>query len=124
MATLFDPGKLGWKGLHELFNTNAQAAWLEALEVYRAAWRRDLTTPELDQLAMASSMMQRYQNSYWIKEEVFRALRERLLERIKAHPEETDKLKAFLADYVRVYYTGNFDEVVRLIGSVPDGKGN
>jgi hypothetical protein len=121
---LFDPGKLGWKGLHELFNTNAQAAWLEALEVYRAAWRRDLTTPELDKLAMASSMMQRYQNSYWIKEEVFRAIRAQLLERIKAHPEETNKLHAFLADYVRAYYTGHFDEVVQLIASIPTSEGN
>jgi hypothetical protein len=122
VVPMFDPGKLGWKGLHELFNTNAQAAWVEALEVYRAAWRRDLTTPELDKMAMASTMMQRYQNSYWIKEEIFRGIRKRLLERIKTHPDEKTKLHAFLADYVRAYYTGNFDEVVRLIESVPTGK--
>ncbi|HEX3624282.1 MAG TPA: hypothetical protein VH280_02545 [Verrucomicrobiae bacterium] len=122
VANLIDPGKLGWKGLHELFNQTAQASWLEALEVYRAAWRQDLTTPELDTLAAASSMRQRYDNSYWIKEKVFRAIRGRMRARSKLHPSEAAENEKFLADYVRAYYTGDFDEVVRLIGKMPDSR--
>ncbi|HTJ79771.1 MAG TPA: hypothetical protein VL357_12320 [Rariglobus sp.] len=118
-ASLIDPAQLGWKGLHELFNQTAQQSWTEALSVYRAAWQRDLTSSELDTLAAASSYMQRYQNAYWIKEKVFRALRARLLARIETHPEETPRLQQLLADYIRAYYTGHFDEVVRLIGQAP-----
>ena len=40
--------------------------------VYRAAWRRGLTTPEIDKLANASSIGERYRNGYWIKEKIFR----------------------------------------------------
>ena len=119
-APLIDPQQLGWKGMHETFDRMAQAGWVEALQVYRAAWRRDLTTPELDKLAAASSMMQRYQNGYWIKEEVFREIRRQAVARMAAHPEEQERLKKFLADYIRAYYTGHFDEVVRLIGEVPE----
>lgn len=118
-AELIDPAALGWQGLHRLFDQTAQAAWLEAHEVYRAAWRRNLTTPELDTLAAASSLRQRYDNSYWIKEKVFRAIRERMRARANAHPAESADVEKFLADYVRAYYTGHFDEVVRLIGTVP-----
>jgi len=119
VAPLIDPAALGWKGLHEVFDKMAQDSWVEALDVYRAAWQRDLTTPELDTLAAASSMMQRYQNAYWIKEKIFRMIRDRLLERAQAHPEENTELQKLLADYVRAYYTGHFDEVVQLIGKVP-----
>lgn len=121
VADLIDPAALGWRGLHELFNQNAQASWLEALDVYRAAWQRNLTTPELDTLAAASSMRQRYDNSYWIKEKVFRAIRQRMLARAENHPSESAEIKNFLADYVRAYYTGHFDEVVQLIAKVPSG---
>ncbi|HTB83438.1 MAG TPA: hypothetical protein VK742_07285 [Candidatus Sulfotelmatobacter sp.] len=119
VASLIDPGKLGWKGLHELFNKTAQASWLEALEVYHAAWQRDLTSPELDKLAAASSLRQRYDNSYWIKEKIFRMIRERLQTRVTKQLSDRMETEKFLADYARVYYTGHFDEVVRLIGKVP-----
>jgi hypothetical protein len=119
LTTLYDPAKLGWKGMHDLFKSNAEASWIEALQVYRAAWRRDLTTPEFDKLAMASSMMQRYQNSYWVKEGVFRLVRERIMQRVKSHPNESGQLTAFLADYVRAYYTADYNKVVALIESGP-----
>jgi hypothetical protein len=112
-AKLIDPAKLGWKGMHEVFNGMAQQSWEEALAVYHAAWKRDLTSPDLDTLAQASSMMQRYQNAYWIKEEVFRALRRRLLAAGDAHSQQ------LLANYVRAYYTGDFNTAVNLIGEIP-----
>ncbi len=86
--------------------------------VYRAAWKCDLTTPELDTLAAASSMMQRYQNAYAIKEAVFRALCQRLGSRT-APATEREALKAYLFDYTRAYFTGDFDRVVELIGRMP-----
>jgi hypothetical protein len=116
---LIEPGKLGWKGMHELFNKMAQASWIEALSVYRAACKRDLTTPELDKLAAASSMRQRYMNAYWIKEKVFRQIRTGVLARMETHPDEKAALQKYLENYIRAYYTGHFDEVVTLIGQAP-----
>ncbi|MDR0533132.1 MAG: hypothetical protein LBH01_04170 [Verrucomicrobiales bacterium] len=116
VAEIIDPAPLGWKGMHELFNKMAQQGWVEALEVYRAAWKRDLTTPEMDKLAAASSLMQRYQNGYWLKELVFREIRARLL---AAKTPAADKL---LHDYIAAYYSGDFEAVVKLIGQVPAAK--
>ena len=118
-AEIIEPGKLGWKGMHELFNRMAQQSWEEALLVYRAAWKRDLTTPELDKLAAASSMMQRYQNAYWIKETVFRNVRKDVLARMAATPAKTQQLEAYLADYTRAYFTGHFQQVAQLLANEP-----
>jgi len=118
VATVIDPQQLGWKGMHALFNQMAQQGWVEALEVYRAAWKRDLTTPEMDKLAAASSMMQRYENGYWLKELIFREIRARLL---AAKTPAADKL---LQDYIAAYYTGDFDAVAKLIGQVPTSTKN
>jgi hypothetical protein len=118
-AELIEPGKLRWKGMHELFNKVAQESWIEALSVYRAAWKRDLVSPELDRLAAASSMRQRYMNAYWIKEKVFRQIRANVLARMETHPHEKAALQKYLEDYIRAYYTGHFDEVVNLIGQAP-----
>lgn len=121
VVPLSDPAKLGWKGMHELFNRMAQDAWIEALAVYRAAWRRDLTTPEIDVMAHASSIMERYQKAYWIKEKIFRQLRARLKALGEADPLQKANLDRLLADYVKAYYTGDFAEVVRLLDIVPCG---
>ena len=43
--------------------------------VYRAAWRRGLTTPEIDKLASASAIGERYDHGYWLKEKIFREIR-------------------------------------------------
>ncbi len=118
-APLIDPQQLGWKGMHETFDRMAQAGWVEALDVYRAAWRRDLTTPDLDRLAAASSMMQRYQDAYWIKEQVCREIRRQVVARIEAHPDEQERLRKYLSDDIRAYHTGHFDEEVRLLGVAP-----
>ncbi len=117
--SLVDPGKLGWQGMHELFNTVAQKTWEQALAVYRAAWQKDLTTPEMDKMAASSSLRQRYINAYWIKEDVFRSIRKLVIVRIAGHPAEKIKLEQYLTDYIRAYYTGHFDEVTRLIAQMP-----
>jgi hypothetical protein len=117
-VALIEPGILGWKGMHELFNKMAEDSWEEALIVYRSAWQKDLTTPEMDKMAASSSMRQRYMNAYWIKEDVFRTVRNHIMSRILAHPEETVKLKRFLASYIKAYYTGCFKEVAQLISQI------
>lgn len=118
-TTLFEPRKLGYNGMHELFNTMATQTWLEALAVYRAAWKRDLTSPEMDKIAASSSLRQRYINAYWIKEDILRAVSTQINNRIKTHPAEAEKLKSLLGEYIKAQYCGKFDKVVSLLSQVP-----
>ena len=76
--------------------------------VYRAAWRRGLTTPEIDKLANASSIGERHRNGYWIKEKIFREIRAR----VKQDP-------ALEKDLIRLYYLGLFDQYAKRIADVP-----
>lgn len=75
--------------------------------VYRAAWRRGLTTPEIDKLAFASAIGERYDHGYWLKEKIFREIRAR----IRQTPLEKE--------LTRLYYTGQFEEYTRRIAEVP-----
>lgn len=52
-------------------------------------------------------MRQRHMNAYWIKEGVFRKLGAVVNARIASHPEEAEKLKQYMANYIRSYYTGH-----------------
>ena len=78
--------------------------------VYRAAWRRGLTTPEMDKLASAATIGERYDHGYWLKEKIFREIRVRLAQ---THQD------ALAKDLTRLYYTGQFDGYARLIAQVP-----
>ncbi|MGB7160934.1 MAG: hypothetical protein WBD40_22925, partial [Tepidisphaeraceae bacterium] len=71
---LIDPGTLGWQGLHELHKKHAAESFQDALRLYRALWKKGLTTPQLDDLAIASSIGEQYENGYWLKERIFRLL--------------------------------------------------
>ena len=119
VAPLIDTRKEGWKGLHALFTGMANQSWQEALTVYRAAWRRGLTTPEIDKLAFASSIGERYDHGYWLKEKVFRLLRARIQQARQAEPARSAALDALEKDLVRLYYLGLFDEYARRIADVP-----
>ena len=110
VTPLFDVHKAGWKGLNELFTRFANQSFQEALTVYRAAWRRGLTTPEIDQLASASAIGERYDHGYWLKEKIFREIRARLRETPQKQLEK---------DLTRLYYTGQFEAYARLITQVP-----
>jgi hypothetical protein len=118
-APLVDTHAEGWKGLNALFTRIANEAWRQALDVYRAAWRRGLTTPEMDRLAQASSVGERYANAYWIKEHAFRLLRARLAEARNAEPARSAALEELEKDLAGLYYRGRFDEYVRRIAEVP-----
>jgi hypothetical protein len=119
VAPLVDTHAEGWQGLHRLFTRIANQAWQEALDVYRAAWRRGLTTPEMDRLANGSSVGERYANAYWIKEHAFRQIRSRLREVRGVDPGQSVALDVLEKDLVRLYYLGRFDDYVRRIADVP-----
>ena len=105
-APLIDTRAAGWKGLHEAYTRLANQSWLEALAVYRAAWRRGLTTPEMDRLANAGSVAERHANAYWIKEKAFREIRARLAQARADEPSQAATLDALEKDLARLYYLG------------------
>jgi len=107
VVPLIDTHKEGWKGLNVLFGQIASQSFQEALMVYRAAWKRGLTTPEIDKLAFAATIGERYDHGYWLKEKIFREIRPR----IRNTPLEKD--------LTRLYYTGQFEEYARRISEVP-----
>jgi hypothetical protein len=119
VVPLIDTRKEGWKGLNALFTTIANQSFQEGSTVYHAAWRRGLTTPEMDKLASAGAIGERYDHGYWLKEKVFRLIRERLKQVKQAEPAKAAALDKLEKDLIRLYYTGQFDEYARLISEVP-----
>ncbi len=107
VVALIDTHKEGWKGLNVLFGQIASQSFQEGLMVYRAAWKRGLTTPEIDKLASASAIGERYDHGYWLKEKIFRIVRARV------RGTQLEK------DLTRLYYTGQFAEYSRRIAEVP-----
>jgi hypothetical protein len=107
VVSLIDTHKETWKGLNGLFAQIANQSFQEGLMVYRAAWRRGLTTPEVDKLASASAIGERYDHGYWLKEKIFREIRKRV---------RNTQLEK---DLTRLYYTGQFEEYARRIAEVP-----
>ena len=119
VVTLIDTHKEGWKGLNILFGSISNQSFQEALSVYRAAWRRGLTTPEIDKLASAGSIGERYDHGYWLKEKVFRQIRMRLQQVRQAEPGKSSSLDKLEKDLARLYYTGQFEAYARRIAEVP-----
>jgi hypothetical protein len=97
----------------------ANESWQEALAVYRAAWKRGLTTPEMDRLANAASVAERHTNAYWIKEKAFREMRARLKEARQSEPAKAAALDALEKDLTRLYYLGRFEAYVSRIAGIP-----
>ncbi len=119
VATLVDTRREGWKGLNATFTSAANQSWQEGLTVYRAAWRRGLTTPEIDKLASASAIGEQCDHGYWLKEKVFRQLRTRLQEVRKSEPARAASLHMLEKELARLYYLGLFEEYTRKIAEVP-----
>jgi hypothetical protein len=71
---LLDPRQLKWKGLSEAWQKQASLSFQEALKIHRAAWKKGLTDTELNDLAFASSIGERYDHGYWLKEKLFRRI--------------------------------------------------
>jgi hypothetical protein len=95
---VLSPAELKWQGLHEAFTKISEDSFQQALLLYRAAWKAGLTTPELDDLAIASSTAEKYDHGYWLKEKIFRTLDKRL-----TGLKQTELRKAFfLGEYSKV----------------------
>jgi len=107
VVPLIDTQKERWQGLNVLFGKIANQSFQEALLVYHAAWRRGLTTPEMDKLASAATIGERYDHGYWLKEKIFREIR------TLVRGTQLEK------DLTRLYYTGQFEEYARRIAEVP-----
>jgi len=107
VVPLIDTHKEQWRGLNVLFGKIASQSFQEGLMIYRAAWKRGLTTPEIDKLASAATIGERYDHGYWLKEKIFRLIRKR----IAGTPLEKD--------LIRLYYTGQVEEYTRRIAEVP-----
>lgn len=101
---LIAPAKEKWNGMHEIFNAMAKQSFSQAQMLYRAAWRKGLTDPELEELAVASSTWQKYHNGSWLKEKLFRKLYTRFAD---------DSKKQQLLK--RCYFTGDFEAMRDLI---------
>src|SRR6476619_5395052 len=110
VVPLTDTQKEGWRGLNALFTRIANDSFQEGLTVYRAAWRRGLTTPEIDKLASAAAIGERYDHGYWLKEKIFRQIRARLQQVRQSEPSKASMLDSLEKDLTRLYYTGQFDE--------------
>jgi hypothetical protein len=119
VVPLIDTQKEGWKGLNALFTRIANDSFQEGLTVYRGAWRRGLTTPEIDKLASAGAIGERYDHGYWLKEKIFRQLRARLQQVRQSEPAKAAMLDKLEKDLARLYYTGQFDEYAKRIAEVP-----
>lgn len=118
-APLIDTQRAGWKGLHEQYRRAAELSWQEALQVYRAAWRRGLTTPETDALAFASTTGERHDHAYWLKERLFRGMRAHLQEMARADTTRAAAYDALSRELTRLYYLGLFADYTRRIAEVP-----
>jgi hypothetical protein len=116
---LIDTQKEGWRGLNALFTRIANDSFQEGLTVYRAAWRRGLTTPEIDKLASAGAIGERYDHGYWLKEKIFRQIRARLQQVRQSEPSKASMWDRLEKDLARLYYTGQFEEYVKRIAEVP-----
>src|SRR4029079_15095990 len=77
---LENPAKLRWKGMSERYCKQSQLNFQEALKIYRAAWKKGLTNPDIDDDAIASSIGEQYDHGYWLKEKIFRLVDKRLLD--------------------------------------------
>jgi uncharacterized protein YfaT (DUF1175 family) len=118
-AEIFDPRTLGWKGMHELYLRVATEAWDQAMAIYRAAWKHDLTTPELDRLAAAASLRQRHMQAWWITEGIARNLSKRMITMVAEHPEKAEAARRHHHDFLTALYSGRTSEVIRILATCP-----
>jgi hypothetical protein len=104
---LYDPGKLKWDGMHELFTKRANLSFQEALKIYRSAWKKGFTNPEIDDYAFASSTGDRYNQAYWLKEGIFRLIDKH----VKDDKSKRDELR-------RLHFLGDTNGMVAFIESL------
>jgi hypothetical protein len=93
--------------MSDLFCKRASLSFQESLKIYRAAWRKGFTNPEIDDYSFASSVGDRYNQAYWLKEKIFRLLDKHLKDDKPKH----DELR-------RLYFLGDTNGLVAFIDTL------
>ncbi len=109
---LIDPAELHWKGMHETFTKLAAKSFDDGQIIYRAAWKKGFTTPEIDDYAFASSTGEKYHCGYWMRERVFR-----LVDRKLAQTSD-EKSKQRRAELKKHHFTGDVKAMAALIEGI------
>ncbi|MDQ3440073.1 MAG: hypothetical protein M3478_06950, partial [Planctomycetota bacterium] len=108
-AELINPAEKHWKGMHETFTKMAEKSFDDGQTIYRAAWKKGLTTPEIDDYHFASSTGEKYDSGYWMKEKVFRLIDKKLADN------NDEKSKQLRADLKKHHFTGDVKATAALI---------
>jgi hypothetical protein len=109
VVELIDPGEKHWKGMHGLFTKMAEKSFDDGQTIYRAAWKKAFTTPEIDDYHFASSTGEKYHCGYWMKEKVFRFVDQKLA------GSGDEKAKQLRADLKKHHFTGDVKAMAALI---------
>ena len=107
VQALTNPGNAKWQGMHKLFQQISKQSFQDAGKLYRALWKKGLTDRAMHDLSFASSIGEQYNNGYWLKEKIFRALDQKLA---------TDKQQH--AMFRRAYFTGDYATVIKIIDAL------
>lgn len=108
---LLNPATLQWQGMHKMFCKISGDSFQEAGQLYRALWKKGLTDPQMDDLAIASSTWEQYEHGYWLKEKIFR----KLDQLFSADKNAQQHLR-------QAYFTGNIDGVLKIINQLDPSK--
>ncbi len=102
---LFDPATEKWQGMGDRYKTMVHQAWSDAILVYHAAWKIGMTDKEMEDLSVASSVAEKYDKAYWLRETVFRRLNKKLAGNADAQKE-----------LMRVHFLGDAREMAEFVG--------
>jgi hypothetical protein len=106
---LFDPAKEKWQGLSRRYKAMVHQSWQDAVTIYHAAWKRGMTDGEMEDLSVASSVGEKYDKAYWLRETVFRRLYKKLEGKAEAQKE-----------LMKAHFLGSADDMARFIENMPD----
>jgi hypothetical protein len=109
VAELINPGEVKWQGMRDVFTKISEKSFDDGLVLYRAAWKKGLTNPEIDDYAFASSTGEKYHCGYWMREKLFRLIDKKLTE------STDEKSKQLRADLKKSHFTGDIKAMAALI---------
>lgn len=104
-ADLFDPAVEKWQGMGDRYKNMIHKSWSDAILVYQAAWKIGMTDKEMEDLSVASSVAEKYDKAYWLRETVFR----RLYEKLAGNEDARQEL-------MRVHFLGDAREMAEFVG--------
>lgn len=110
---LIIPDDKKWEGMKDMFTRISEKAWQDAWMLYHTIWKKGWSNNELDDLAIASSTGEKYNNAYWLKETIIR----RLIRVLQETDSETLRDKI-----IRPYYLGEMDVLIRNIEDMDSEK--